>query len=471
MNLEGIPGQKYEYTKIDEVMKLCPRRKPRVSANDKTNIYPNPFSYDMSFDMSAKNSRGVVSWGSSVPFSAGSRFFNQHWHSMKDAYSVASTEAPVSAPVSYSYNISYKISIKVLSNAKRKPVHDRLQKSGLKESTSTNQRILLIFPPANSSGFIKGGIESKRKKSDPLYFEHLDLSSAAGYADEAEQSISRMDVEITLALVSTTLACIFVALQLFHVKNHPDVLPSISIFMKAFLGVGSSGWLEVNEVIVRALTMVGFLLKLRLLSLTWSARSVDNGTQNELWVMEKKAFIVALPVYVAGTLAVLFLMDWRKIGTDNDVVLSDYHEHPILGALKSYAGLVLDSFLLPQILLNMFCKSKEKSLSVLFYMGTTFVRVLPHAYDLYRSYSSAHHQLNEAYIYASPVADFYSTAWDVIIPFVGLLFVGIIYLQQKFGGLCIVPQKLRELRRSQLLLKANCQSDVGVTLSGRDLNL
>ncbi|CAL8151162.1 unnamed protein product [Prunus armeniaca] len=426
MNLEGIPGQKYEYTKIDEVMKLCPRRKPRVSANDKTNIYPNPFSYDMSFDMSAKNSRGVVSWGSSVPFSAGSRFFNQHWHSMKDAYSVASTEAPVSAP----------------------------------------------FPPANSSGFIKGGIESKRKKSDPLYFEHLDLSSAAGYADEAEQSISRMDVEITLALVSTTLACIFVALQLFHVKNHPDVLPSISIFMvliltlgymiplmlnfeamftkntnhqKAFLGVGSSGWLEVNEVIVRALTMVGFLLKLRLLSLTWSARSVDNGTQNELWVMEKKAFIVALPVYVAGTLAVLFLMDWRKIGTDNDVVLSDYHEHPILGALKSYAGLVLDSFLLPQILLNMFCKSKEKSLSVLFYMGTTFVRVLPHAYDLYRSYSSAHHQLNEAYIYASPVADFYSTAWDVIIPFVGLLFVGIIYLQQKFGGLCIVPQKLREL--------------------------
>ncbi|KAI5333231.1 hypothetical protein L3X38_023361 [Prunus dulcis] len=259
-----LPGQKYEYMKIDEVTKLCSRRKPRVSANDKTNIYPNPFSYDMSFDMSAKNSRGVVSWGSSVPFSVGNRFYNQHWHSVKDADSVASTEAPVSAPVSYSYNISYKISIKLLSNAKlgntsvlnevllisAEGIYDETEGSlcmigcrnlgskSLQAPTDSVDCEIIVnfqFPPENSSGFIKEGIESKRKKSDPLYFEHLDLSSAAGYADEAERSIWRMDVEITLALVSTTLACIFGALQLFHVKNHPDVLPSISIFMLLIL--------------------------------------------------------------------------------------------------------------------------------------------------------------------------------------------------------------------------------------------
>ncbi|XP_020417858.1 uncharacterized protein LOC18779614 [Prunus persica] len=504
-----LPGQKYEYTQIEKVTKLCPILKTGANANNKPNTYPNPFSYDMRFDMSAKNSRGVVSWGSSVPLSVGSQFYHQNWYAMRNSNSVASTEGysvdSVSAHVSYSYNhritynISYKISIKLISYAKlgnTSTVHEvQISAEGIYDETegslcmvgcrnlgSNNVQpttdsvdceivVNFQFPPANSSGFIKGSIESTRKKSDPHYFEHLDLSSAASYVDEAKRSIWWIDVEISLAHISTTLACIFVALQLFHVKRHPDVLPSISIFMlliltladmvplmvndeamltnntnhrKVFLGRG--GGLEVNGVIVRTITMVGFLLKLRLLSLTWLAKAMNNGPQNKLWVMEKKAFIVALPVYVAGALAALLLMNWRKIGTKSDVpVISGYQEHRLLGALKSYAGLVLDGFLLPQILLNMFCKSKKNALSVWFYIGTTFVRVLPHAYDLYRAQNSAHHPLNESYIYASPVADFYSTAWDVIIPFGGLLFAGIIYLQQKFGGLCILPQKLREL--------------------------
>ncbi|CAL2254123.1 unnamed protein product [Prunus armeniaca] len=504
-----LPGQKYEYTQIEKVTKLCPIFKTGANANSKTNTYPNLLSYDMRFDMSAKNSRGGVSWGSSVPLSVGSQFYHQNWYAMRNSNSVASTEGysvdSVSAHVSYScnhritYNISYKISIKLTSYAKwgnTSTVHEvQISAEGIYDETegslcmvgcrnlgSNNVHpttdsvdceivVKFQFPPANSSGFIKGSIESTRKKSDPHYFEHLDLSSAASYVDEAKRSIWWIDVEISLALISTTLACIFVALQLFHVKRHPDVLPSISIFMlliltlaymvplmlnneamltnntnhrKVFLGRG--GGLEVNEVIVSTITMVGFLLKLRLLSLTWLAKSANNGPQNKLWFMEKKAFIVALPVYLAGALAALLLMNWRKISTNSDVpVLSGYQEHPLLGALKSYAGLVLDGFLLPQILLNMFCKSKKNALSISFYIGTTFVRVLPNAYDLYRAQNSAHHPLNGSYIYASPVADFYSTPWDAIIPFGGLLFAGIIYLQQKFGGLCILPQKWREL--------------------------
>lgn len=86
-----------------------------------------------------------------------------------------------------------------------------------------------------------------------------------------------------------------------------------------------------------------------------------------------------------------------------------------------------------------------KALSVWFYIGTTLVRVLPHAYDLYRTQTASHHQLEESYIYASPVADFYSTSWDVIIPIGCLLFSVIIFLQQKFGGRCFLPQKLRDL--------------------------
>ncbi|KAL6202043.1 hypothetical protein ACLB2K_025754 [Fragaria x ananassa] len=89
-------------------------------------------------------------------------------------------------------------------------------------------------------------------------------------------------------------------------------------------------------------------------------------------------------------------------------------EHPILGSSSygAYAGISLDSFLTG---------------------STDFV-------------------LEEPYVSASPVAGFYSTTWDVIIPMGDLLFSMIIFLQQKFGGCCFLPPKLRELGDKKLSL-------------------
>ncbi|KAM2049150.1 hypothetical protein ACFX1T_007600 [Malus domestica] len=155
----------------------------------------------------------------------------------------------------------------------------------------------------------------------------------------------------------------------------------------------------------------------------------------------------------------------------------------ILPALKSYACLVSDGVLLPQIPLNTFCNSNQKALSVSCYIGTTSIRVLPHAYDLYRARSHHHsrQQLNESYIYASPTTDCFLQssihlgliyfAWDVIVPFGGLLLAGNMALSgllasvyhlarieygidqlegQKFGGRFILPQKLRSLSEYQV---------------------
>jgi hypothetical protein len=127
--------------------------------------------------------------------------------------------------------------------------------------------------PQNSrrGGYIKGSINSTRHKSDKLYFERLDLS--ATYEDGS--SIWRMDVEIVMVLISTTLSCVFVVLQIFHVKRHPDVLPLVSLVMLSVLTLGqlvplvlnfealffrsssrwsimreSDGWLEAHEVML-----------------------------------------------------------------------------------------------------------------------------------------------------------------------------------------------------------------------------
>ncbi|KAM1655442.1 hypothetical protein ACFX13_007744 [Malus domestica] len=69
-------------------------------------------------------------------------------------------------------------------------------------------------------GVIKGSIKSTRKNSDPLHFESWDLSSDSIPVVAPRRSIWRMNVEITLVLISTALACGFVVLQLFYLKKH-----------------------------------------------------------------------------------------------------------------------------------------------------------------------------------------------------------------------------------------------------------
>ncbi|KAI8007895.1 hypothetical protein LOK49_LG07G03148 [Camellia lanceoleosa] len=322
---------------------------------------------------------------------------------------------------------------------------------------------------ANESGRdYQGKHRSTTKKTDPLFFKHLSMSSIAFYTGEAKKSVWRMDLEITMVLISNTLACVFVGLQLFHVKKNPDVLPltSLVMFMILTLGhmiplvlnyeamffgirnrqnvfLGDGGWVEVNEVIVRVVTMVAFLLQFRLLQLVWTARLGDENHKS-LWIAEKKTLFVSLPSYIIGLL-IVWLMNLGKNNHSNAIVSSSLHQqHSLWGALRSYGGLVLDGFLFPQILLNTFRFSKESPLSHSFYIGTTFVRLLPHAYDLYRAQNYARRHLDGSYFYANPSADFYSTSWDVIIPCGGVLFAAIIFLQQRFGGRCILPRRFRE---------------------------
>lgn len=288
-----------------------------------------------------------------------------------------------------------------------------------------------------------------------------------------------MDLEITMVLVSNTLACLFLVLQLFYVNKHPEVLPFVSVLMVVIMCLGhmiplllnfealfaakrnqqsvflgSGGWLEVNEVIVRVVTMVAFLLQLRLLQLTLSSRQ-GNTSEKGLWDSEKKVTYLTLPLYAVGILIAWLVYKWKNSYNNTSYMPVfqpirkgfrfvptrplAYQQNSFWEVLKSFAGLVLDGFLVPQILFNLIFDSKEKALSFSFYMGTTFVRLLPHAYDLYRAHHTSWY-LDLSYIYANHKLDFYSTAWDIIIPCSGLLLALLIFLQQRFGGRCILPR-------------------------------
>ena len=148
------------------------------------------------------------------------------------------------------------------------------------------------FTPRDSqldAGFINGSIESKRKKSDPLHFGRLELSSASYVAYKVQDSVQWMDWEIALALIPNTLACVFAVLQIFHLRRNPNLLPSVSFNMLFVLTLGYTIALAMD---MTSLLML-FLLQARLLQLTLSTRwSREN--QHLLWIAENKALIVCV---------------------------------------------------------------------------------------------------------------------------------------------------------------------------------
>ncbi|KAJ0801658.1 hypothetical protein HanPI659440_Chr03g0119701 [Helianthus annuus] len=239
-----------------------------------------------------------------------------------------------------------------------------------------------------------------------------------------------------MVLISDTLICVFTRRQLLHLKKRAEVVNFISVSTMLLLTLGhmvplvlnfeaifsntsnqrnvptrSDGLLEANEVIVRLVTMVAFLLQFRLLQLTWIAKK-------NRWIHEIRTLCICLPMYIIGG-STMFLLNWKN----NNGTISSQSQRSIWVDLRSYAGLTIDGFLFPQLILNIFQASKENALSHSFYTGTTFVRLLPHAYDLYRGQKYISHQLDRLYIYANPRSNFYS-------PFgISSFFVEACYLQ------------------------------------------
>ncbi|PQQ21488.1 uncharacterized protein Pyn_07736 [Prunus yedoensis var. nudiflora] len=153
--------------------------------------------------------------------------------------------------------------------------------------------------------------------------------------------------------------------------------------------------IEVNEIAVQVVMLLAFLFHQRLLQLKWYTQLHDQHLKAS-WVAEKKVFLAYSPLYIAGGFVVLFM----------NVKQNQLHI--------------------------------ESALSWSFYLGITFMRVLPHAYDLYRAKS---YDPWSSKFSIDPHASFHSGSPDVIVCSVCLLFAAIICLPQQFGGRCILPSR------------------------------
>ncbi|CAL2254125.1 unnamed protein product [Prunus armeniaca] len=105
----------------------------------------------------------------------------------------------------------------------------------------------------------------------------------------------------------------------------------------------TSRLIEVNEIALQVVMLLAFLFHQRLLQLKWYTQLHDRNLKAS-WVAEKKVFLACSPLYIAGGFVALFM----------NVKQNQLHivKHFLRGCLRSYAGLVLDCFVFPQVLLN-----------------------------------------------------------------------------------------------------------------------
>jgi hypothetical protein len=317
---------------------------------------------------------------------------------------------------------------------------------------------------AKAQGHGKGVISSLRAKTDPLFFSKMDIALLGMYAEQVSASISRMDLESVMLVVSTTLPCIFTALQILHAKRNPEASASTSITMLVVLAMGyvaplviSSEALfvsrgtqyapfqrkvpyELKQAMLRVPTLIAFVLQLRLLQLAWSARRSAAGRSKDetssAAAAERRALWVCLPLYLLGgaLTVVLHTANSRRAAREDSLAVRVGPEPGTLWEdLASSAGLALDGFLLPQVAMNAFSGGKVRAVSPWFYVGGTVVRALPHVYDVIRSQGYMP-SLKPSKVYASPLDDRFGVAWDIVVPCGAALLAVLLFLQQRLGG-------------------------------------
>jgi hypothetical protein len=207
---------------------------------------------------------------------------------------------------------------------------------------------------------------------------------------------------------------------------------------KCFVQMTSVGLLEVNEFMLRVSTMLAFVLQMRLLQLALSSRrpaeaagdnkqAEDSSSSSDA---ERSTLWICLPMNLLGAVLV-----WIVHMSDGDVhgQWNRAQRSGLVDDLAGYAGLVLDGFLLPQVVWNAFASSRVRGLSPWFYTGGSLLRAAPHVYDVFRRHNYVP-SWEASYTYATPHADLFRAVWDVAVPCGAAVLAILLFLQQRLGG-------------------------------------
>nr|CAB3473883.1 unnamed protein product [Digitaria exilis] len=313
---------------------------------------------------------------------------------------------------------------------------------------------------AQGQGHGKGAISSLRNKTtDPLFFDKIEIALFGMYSEQVSESISRVDLESIMLVISTTLPCVFTVVQILHARRRPEAAAATSVTMLVVLALGyvaplvvSSEALflsrrrqfvpvpfrsylpyELSQAMMRAPTLIALLLQLRLIQLALTARKrdIDRTRAEASSAAERRALWLCLPLYlIGGALTIIFHAMNARL--EDSLTVSIGPEPATLWEdLVSSAGLALDAFLLPQIAMNaLSAGARVRALSPWFYVGGTVVRAMPHVYGVVRGWGYVP-SMRASYVDASPRFDRFGVGWDVVVPCVAAMLAVLLFLQQR----------------------------------------
>ena len=315
-------------------------------------------------------------------------------------------------------------------------------------------------PPVDStSKVLKFNVKSLRLPTDPLHFKPQTFSASVGMQ---EWVWWRANPDILMSVAMLSLTVVFTILQLAYSNCYPKSLPYISTSMVVLLSLAhmihlvlnfdalfqdftqlsynrfkAGGSPEMNEVLVRLTTMAAMLLQFRLLQLVWEARMKSRAAGDLApTVQERRVLFTVVPVYIVGGVMAILLH-----------VIHPLRLRPKNGLwwdMTVYGGVVQDFHLFPQVVGNVLWGAKRQApLSKHFYLGMALVRSLPHLYDLYRRLHHTPYSGPGVSMYDHLEWDLYAIASDVLISSVILLLAILVFMQQQWGGRCLLPWQSR----------------------------
>ncbi|XP_075645107.1 uncharacterized protein LOC142616107 [Castanea sativa] len=206
-------GLRYEYTEIEAVRNSCAQGKEIVRGKGKT--YPDGFSLDMGFGMLVRNTEGKVTSGFLRPKFVGDVLYvhrdelkSNHSRMLNMSFKMVFNYVADALPklfIIFAEGIYVRdIGLLCMIGCRNLDFESLGQNSIKNGSLDCETRINIQFPPlhAEKAEIAKGTIESTRSKSDPLYFERLQLSSNSMTTTQAKDSIRTMNLGITMVVIS-----------------------------------------------------------------------------------------------------------------------------------------------------------------------------------------------------------------------------------------------------------------------------
>uniref|UniRef100_N1R4P4 RING-type E3 ubiquitin transferase n=1 Tax=Aegilops tauschii TaxID=37682 RepID=N1R4P4_AEGTA len=293
---------------------------------------------------------------------------------------------------------------------------------GLEQGMDCSIEVKVEYPPTTMHLFVmstaKVQIASTRTAVDALHFKAVKLRAMPSYPQQRPSGFYRGVVNGVLCIVLLSATIAAVLSQLRYIKTHTDVAPYISLVMLSVqaLGYGIPLVTGVEAILARAvkvLTVCAFILTVRLGQKVRRSRAcmVERSPLDPACVpSDGRVF-----VYYCGVHLVLFVL-----------ILALNREAM---AVEQQVALMQDLFLLPQAIGNAVWRINCRPLKGSFYVGVTFLRLLPHAYEY--GGPPADFRSRSVDVNAGSQGRFFAKAGDMVIPLAAVALALVVHAQQR----------------------------------------